>query len=109
MKILDLYTDYLISQNKYATSTGLSSLLEGSISHDKITRFLNGDELSGKDLWLYIKPQIREVESEGGALILDDCIEEKPHTDENEIMCWHYSHSKGMHVKGVNLLSCIVQ
>ena len=28
MKILDLYTDYLISQNKYATSTGLSSLLE---------------------------------------------------------------------------------
>ena len=39
----------------------------------------------------------------------DDCIEEKPYTDENEIMCWHYSHSKGMHVKGVNLLSCIVQ
>ena len=39
MKILDLYTDYLISQNKYATSTGLSSLLEGSISHDKITSF----------------------------------------------------------------------
>ena len=75
MKILDLYTDYLISQNKYATSTGLSSLLEGSISHDKITRFLNREELSGKDLWLYIKPQIREVESEGGALILDDCIE----------------------------------
>ena len=109
MKILDLYTDYLISQNKYATSTGLSSLLEGSISHDKITRFLNREELSGKDLWLYIKPQIREVESEGGAFILDDCIEEKPYTDENEIMCWHYSHSKGMHVKGVNLLSCIVQ
>ena len=24
-------------------------------------------------------------------------------------MCWHYSHSKGRHVKGVNLLSCIVQ
>ena len=46
MKILDLYTDYLISQNKYATSTGLSSLLEGSISHDKITRFLNREELS---------------------------------------------------------------
>jgi hypothetical protein len=24
-------------------------------------------------------------------------------------MCWHYSHAKGMHVKGANLLSCIVQ
>jgi hypothetical protein len=52
VKILDLYTDYLISQNKYATSTGLSSLLEGGISYDKITRFLNGDELRGKYLWL---------------------------------------------------------
>ena len=24
-------------------------------------------------------------------------------------MCWHFSHSKSRHVKGVNLLSCIVQ
>jgi len=24
-------------------------------------------------------------------------------------MCWHYSHGKGMYLKGVNLLSCIVQ
>ena len=36
-------------------------------------------------------------------------IKEKPYTDENEIMCWHYSHGKGMYLKGVNLLSCIVQ
>ena len=48
MKILDLYTDYLISQNKYPTSTDLSFLLEGSISDDKIIRFSNGDKLSGK-------------------------------------------------------------
>ena len=66
--MLDLYTDYLISQNKHATSTGLSSLLEGSISHDKITRFLNNEKLNGKDLWLYIKPKVREVESGGGSI-----------------------------------------
>ena len=57
MKILDLYTGYLISQNKYATSTGLSSLLEGSISHDKITRFLNREELS---CLLYTSPSPRD-------------------------------------------------
>ena len=62
MTILDLYSDYLISQNKHATSTGLSSLLERYISHDKITRFLNGDRLTGKDLWLYVKPKVRKVE-----------------------------------------------
>ena len=39
--LLDIYTDYLISQNRYATATALSELLNGEISHDKITRFLN--------------------------------------------------------------------
>jgi len=107
---LDIYTDYLICQNNYATSTGLSDLLCGAMSHDKFTRFLNGTALGSQDLWLYIKPEIRKNEKQsGGILILDDSIEEKPYTDENEIMCWHYSHSKGTHVKGVNILSCLVR
>jgi len=38
-------------------------------------------------------------------LIIDDTIEEKPYTDENEIICWHFSHAKGRCIKGVNLLS----
>ena len=78
--------------------------MNGSISHDKMTRFLNGKLLGSKELWCYIKPEIRSAENEGGALILDDSIQEKPYTDENEIMCWHFSHAKG-----ANLLSCIVQ
>jgi hypothetical protein len=45
----------------------------------------------------------------GGVLIIDDTIEEKTYTDENEIICWHYSHSKGRSVKGVNLLSCLAR
>lgn len=74
-----------------------------------MTRFLNDKLLGSKELWRYIKPEVRSVEREVGALILDDSIKEKPYTDENEIMCWHYSHGKGMYLKGVNLLSCIVQ
>lgn len=109
-QLLDIYSDYLIAQNQYATATGLSDLLEGQISHDKITRFLNGTELSSKELWEYIKPEVRRIEEEvGGVLILDDTIEEKTYTDENEIMCWHYSHAKGRCIKGVNLLSCLVR
>jgi hypothetical protein len=109
-KLLDIYSDYLIAQNQYATATGLSDLLEGQISHDKITRFLNSEEFSSKELWEYIKPEVRKVEEDtGGVLILDDSIEEKTYTDENEIMCWHYSHAKGRHVKGVNILSCLVR
>ena len=105
---LDLYSDYLIVQNKYATSTGLSEMLNGAISHDKVTRFLNKEELTSKELWRYIKADVRSNENSEGALILDDSIEEKPYTDENEIICWHYSHAKSRQVKGVNLLSCLV-
>ena len=107
--ILDIYSDYLICQNKYATATGLSDLLSGDISHDKITKYLNSVDLGSKELWKYAKPQIRKHEDQqGGVLILDDSIEEKPYTDENEIVAWHHSHAKGRHVKGINILSCLV-
>ncbi|NDD58826.1 MAG: hypothetical protein EBZ47_06205 [Chlamydiae bacterium] len=50
MGLLDIYSDYLISQYGYATATGLSSMLDGKISHDKITRFLNTGSNTSKDL-----------------------------------------------------------
>nr|WP_152618870.1 transposase [Parachlamydia acanthamoebae] len=109
-KHLDIYSDYLIAQNQYATAAGLSELLDGQISHDKITRFLNSKEASSKYLWVYIKPEIRRIEqAAGGVLILVDTIEEKSYTDENNIICWHYSHAKNRCIKGVNLLSCLVR
>lgn len=109
-KLLDIYSDYLIAQNQYATAVGLSDLLEGRISHDKITRFLNKEEFASRELWEYIRPEVRKIEEDkGGVLIIDDTIEEKPYTDENEIISWHYSHSQGRSVKGVNLLSCLIR
>jgi hypothetical protein len=109
-EMLDIYSDYLIAQNQYATAVGLSDLLDGRMSHDKVTRFLNKEEFTSKDLWEYVKPDLRKIEEDkGGVLIIDDTIEEKTYTDENEIICWHYSHSKGRCVKGVNLLSCLAR
>ena len=108
-ELLDIYTDYLICQNKYATATGLSDLMSGTVSHDQITRFLNKSEFGSKELWSYVKPQVRRHETTtGGVLILDDSIEEKPYTDENEIICWHHSHLHSRHIKGINILSCMV-
>jgi len=108
--LLDIYSDYLIAQSHQATAKGLSSLLEGAISHDKITRFLDRNEFSSKDLWEYVKPKVRDFEQEtGGVLIIDDSIEEKPYTDESTIVGWHFSHAKGRCVKGINILSCLVR
>jgi hypothetical protein len=110
MQMLDIYTDYLISQNKYATATGLSEMVDGEISHDQVSRFLQKSAFGSKELWQYVKRSVREHETAlGGVLLLDDTIEEKPYTDENEINCWHYSHAKGEVLKGINILSCLIR
>lgn len=104
---LELYTDYLISTFGYATATGLSRMVDQQVSHDQITRFLSQEAYTSKDLWLEVKKTVRQIEQEDGVLILDDTIQEKPYTDENEVMCWHYDHSKGRAVQGFNLLNCL--
>ncbi len=58
-------------------------------------------------MWRVVKPLVRRIESEKGVLVFDDSIEEKPYTDENEVICWHYDHSKGRNVKGINFLTTL--
>src|SRR5947207_9908047 len=105
--LLDLYTDYLISSFGQVTGTGLSALLGGSISHDRIQRFLSKQDFTSADLWHFVKPHVRAVEQEDGCLIVDDSIAEKPYTDENDIIAWHYDHAQGRTVKGINFLSAL--
>jgi len=102
---LDLYTDYLLSSFGQTSATGLSRLVEGEISHDKISRFLSGNDFTSKTLWQKVKPIVRKHDSEDGCLIFDDVIIEKPYTDENEMICWHFDHSQGKMVKGINMLN----
>lgn len=105
--MLDLYSDYLISSFGATTATGLSALTDGLVSHDRVSRFLNDKPLGSKELWITVKPVIRMIESDDGALILDDTIVEKLYTDENDIIAWHFDHALKRHVKGVNILSCL--
>lgn len=106
-ELLDLYSDYLISSFGQTTSTGLSALLGGSVSHDRITRYLAGPQRSSADLWQVVKPYVRQTQSADGVLIVDDSIAEKPSTDENEIVCWHYDHAQDRPVKGINFVTVL--
>ena len=63
-ELLDIYSDYLISSFGSTTATGLSSLLNGSLSHDQITRFLAGKQKGSADLWQVVKRYVREIEGE---------------------------------------------
>lgn len=102
---LDLYTDYLLSSFGKTSATGLSSLVDGDISHDSITRLLSKNEFSSKTLWKEVKPLIKESKSDDACLIFDDFIVEKSYSKENEMICWHYDHSQSCSVKGVNILN----
>lgn len=106
-EILELYTDYLISSFGPTTATGLAALLGGPISHDRISRFLNAEDLTSADLWHLVKPLARQIQSEEAVVIVDDSIEAKPYTDESELVCWHWDHSQERAVKGINLLSAL--
>jgi hypothetical protein len=104
---LDLYTDYLLSTFGFATATGLSAMVDGEVSHDRITRFLSSQDFTSKQLWQQVKSVVRSIESSDGVLIFDDTIQEKAWTDENELMCWHYDHVSGRNVRGINLLNAL--
>ena len=105
--LVDLYTDYLIATSGSATATELSDILDNTISHDKFTRMLKEEAFDARYLWKRVKKVVREIEDEDGCLIVDDTIVEKEWTDENEIVCYHYDHTKGKSVKGFNILNML--
>src|SRR5271169_3977507 len=110
--MLDIYTDFLICSTSYTTATALSRATGNAISHDSVTRFLSAEDFAPSDLWQFAKPLTRSIQNEkdiDGVLIIDDSIEEKPYTDENDIIAWHYDHCKGRNVKGINFISAIYQ
>lgn len=106
-ELIDLYSDYLISCFGATTATGMSAMLNGEISHDRIQRALSKEKYGSADLWEAVKVHIRAIESEEGILIIDDSIAEKPYTDENDIICWHWDHTKQISVKGINFVSVV--
>ena len=104
-KLLDLYTDYLQVTFGQASATGLSALLDSAVSHDKFTRLLSNNEFSSRDLWMSVKALVRDHQTSDGCLIFDDVIVHKPHTDESELVTWHFDHTENRSVKGINVLT----
>ena len=116
-EMIDIYSDYLITNFGQATATSLSNVLNGELSHDSITRALADRELTSKDYWKLAKPIIREIQDENASLFLaphqhltglgrsiDDLIVEKPHSEESGVIGYYFDHTKGRSVKGMNIV-----
>lgn len=89
------------------TCTGLSSMTENTISHDQFTRLLSSGYFSEQYVWKKAKIICHELQDDSAVFIVDDSIEPKPYTNENDLISWHYDHVSGKNVKGVNFLTGI--
>ena len=105
--LFELYPDYLLCSFNQTSATGLSVMLDGAYSHDKVTRLLSQNDFTSKTLWSQVKSTVRQLEKEDGVLIFDDTVQAKPYSDEDELITWHFDHNEGRSVKGVNLLNCV--
>jgi hypothetical protein len=63
-ELLDLYSDYQLHSRGQTSATGLSNILNGEVSHDKITRFLMSEYLDEKTLWKKVKKAVKAYENE---------------------------------------------
>lgn len=111
MKISKIYKTYLFSQCSHTSATKLSKILNNKISHDKITRFLNNENLSQSNLWNSVssyKNFQSTLENNETCLIIDDTIIPKEHRKETDQTCWHYDHAKGRCLKGIQYMTCFL-
>lgn len=105
LKLMDLYSDFLTSSPNIASALFFAKMLKDEYSHDSITRMLAQPELDQKAYWKGIKKTVRRIEIDDGVISIDDFIEHKPHSTENELICYHYDHTSGKSVKGINIVS----
>lgn len=103
-----LYVDYLIAENHQATATGLSNLTDNALKHDYISDALADPTLNGKTFWKFVKSFAREIESEDSVLSIDDTLSSKPHSSVNTIVNYHFDHSQGRTIKGINILNFLL-
>ena len=51
---------------------------------------------------------MRKIEQSSSALSIDDTLIEKPHSTVNQIVTYHFDHTKGKSIKGINLLNFLL-
>ncbi len=104
---MDLYSDYLLISPTVVPAIVTVKMLNDTYSHDVVTRMLAQPELSQQIFWKQVKKVICQVESEFGVISVDDSIEHKSHSTKNELISWHFDHSKGASVKGIHMVAFI--
>lgn len=106
--VRNLYVDYVLSGSNQISAVDLSEVVEGRYSHDRITRMLSSGEVDDKTLYLKAKSFIKQKGVKGIVTVsIDDSIQAKPYSEVNGVVNWHYDHTQGWCVKGINFVSAL--
>ena len=100
---LQLYGDYLQVSDGLATTTNIGRVC--NITHDKITRFLSSGQLNEVLMEQTVLQTAIQLSSPEGVLIFDDMILHKPYSEQSPLISYHFDHTQGRAVKGMNLLT----
>lgn len=98
---IEEYIAHLISSPNGNSCVKAGEVLE--VSHDQVTRLLNNEAYSGRDLFEKAFPNLI---AQGGTLTVDDSVIDKPYSnlETNELVGKYWSGKHHKTVKGVNLI-----
>lgn len=99
-----LYCQYLMSSINNYTATNLSDHYEG-LSHDSVTRFLKGAELTPSLLWKMVEPLL--IQDPQGCLIVDDSVMDKSHSHKIDGVHLQYSGNAHGLIKGIGVVNLL--
>lgn len=104
----NLYVDYVLSGSGQISAVELSEALDGRFSNDQVSRMLSSGAVNDKTLYQKGKAFLKQQQAKGVVtLCLDDSIAEKPYSEVNGVVNWHYDHTRGSSVKGINFVSAL--
>lgn len=100
----ELYTQFLLANQKSFSATWLAELLNFHPAHDSVTRWLANSKLRPRLLWKYSKPF---VDLNSGYLIFDDSVYDKWFAPENELAQIQYSGRHHRLVRGIGVVTAL--
>jgi len=98
----ELYTHFLLANQKVFSAVWLAELLEDHPAHDSVSRWLANTKLRPRLLWKYSKLY---VNPKTGYLILDDSVYDKWYAPENEVALVQYSGTHHRLVRGIGIVT----
>ena len=98
------YCQYLLSTPINYTLTHFADHCD-EFSHDKINRYLAGDQLRPRHVWQAVKPHLEQTP--GGYIIFDDTVVDKRHAKKIGLAKKQYSGNAHATINGIGIVTCV--